>query len=179
MQHEKDLLDKLRVQDRQAQLELRASLLPKAIASCRHVLREKELAENIAEDIWMDFIYQHVDQLKEAKAISSYLRMMTIRRCIRINQWRQKHDTLEEEASLAVGSENEVVHNIDQQKYLWHLDHCLAKLNERNRRVMYMRYFQEMTQEAIGQALDVSKQYVGRVIKTSLAAIRTCLETGS
>jgi DNA-directed RNA polymerase specialized sigma subunit len=51
----------------------------------------------------------------------------------------------------------------------------LKLLSRRARRIVRMRYRNEMTQEAIGKALRVSKQYIGRLIAKSLEALRECM----
>jgi RNA polymerase sigma-B factor len=52
-----------------------------------------------------------------------------------------------------------------------HLLHLLQRLPERERRVMYMRYFEDMTQAEIAEAIGVSQMHVSRLLSRSLAAL--------
>ncbi len=52
-----------------------------------------------------------------------------------------------------------------------HLLHLLRRLPERERRVMYMRYFEDMTQAEIAEAIGVSQMHVSRLLSRSLAAL--------
>jgi RNA polymerase sigma-B factor len=47
----------------------------------------------------------------------------------------------------------------------------LHRLPERERRVMYMRYFQDMTQAEIAEAIGVSQMHVSRLLTRSLALL--------
>ncbi len=52
-----------------------------------------------------------------------------------------------------------------------HLLDLLQRLPERERRVMYMRYFEDMTQAEIAEAIGVSQMHVSRLLTRSLAAL--------
>ena len=47
----------------------------------------------------------------------------------------------------------------------------LRRLPERERRVMYMRYFEDMTQAEIAEAIGVSQMHVSRLLTRSLDAL--------
>jgi RNA polymerase sigma-B factor len=49
--------------------------------------------------------------------------------------------------------------------------HLLRHLPERERRVMYMRYFEDMTQAEIAEAIGVSQMHVSRLLTRSLDAL--------
>lgn len=172
------MLERLRARDPGAQQELRKRLFGKVKAVCLKVLQNKELAEETAEDIWMDFVYQHVDKVQEEHALGAYLRMMTVRRCVRIRQWQARHDELADQAALSAGSEQDAVNSLDEMNQVELLERCFSRLSPKVRRVLRLRYFSEMTQDAIGQALGVSKQYVNKVLMKSLEKIRACMEEG-
>jgi RNA polymerase sigma factor (sigma-70 family) len=170
------MLEKLRARDHRAQQELRRRLSPKILAVCRHMLKDEALAQEAAEDIWMDFLYEHVDQVQKERALGAYLRMMTVRRCVRIRDWQKRHEQPEDQPPLVGGSETEMVTSLDGRRQTARLEDCLKRLSRRARRIIRMRYRNEMTQEAIGKALRVSKQYIGRLIARSLEALRECMQ---
>jgi len=49
--------------------------------------------------------------------------------------------------------------------------HLLHRLPERERRVMYMRYFEDMTQAEIASAIGVSQMHVSRLLSRSIDAL--------
>ncbi|MFI2241677.1 SigB/SigF/SigG family RNA polymerase sigma factor [Streptomyces chrestomyceticus] len=49
----------------------------------------------------------------------------------------------------------------------------LARLPERDRRILYLRFFEDMTQSAIAAELNVSQMHVSRLLNRALARIRT------
>ena len=55
---------------------------------------------------------------------------------------------------------------------------ALADLPERERRILYLRFFKDMTQSEIAEIIGISQMHVSRLISQSLAKIRTdALET--
>ncbi|MFH8410246.1 SigB/SigF/SigG family RNA polymerase sigma factor [Streptomyces sp. NPDC018019] len=49
----------------------------------------------------------------------------------------------------------------------------LARLPERDRRILYLRFFQDMTQSAIAAELGVTQMHVSRLLNRALTRIRT------
>jgi RNA polymerase sigma-B factor len=56
------------------------------------------------------------------------------------------------------------------------IEGLLHQLPERQRRILVLRYFEEMSQEQIAQIVGTSQVHVGRLITTSLAALRRIAE---
>lgn len=172
------LLPRLCDGDPGAQKELRERVYPRLLATCEQVMGDRVLAEEIAADIWMDFIYDHVHKLKKEGAIGAYLRTIAIRRCVRIKNWRTRHQDIAACAPIAAGSDTEDgwIGQLDQEKRLSRLESCIKQLSERARAILRLRFYKDMTQDSIGQSIGVSKQYAGRVINGSLKQLRRCME---
>ncbi|MFD4479115.1 MULTISPECIES: SigB/SigF/SigG family RNA polymerase sigma factor [unclassified Streptomyces] len=66
---------------------------------------------------------------------------------------------------------------IEVFEYLHALAPLLAGLAERERRIIEMRFGQEMTQAQIGAALGLSQMHVSRLLSATLASLRTGLLT--
>ncbi|MGV9883845.1 SigB/SigF/SigG family RNA polymerase sigma factor [Streptomyces sp. NPDC003006] len=62
-------------------------------------------------------------------------------------------------------------------EHLHALAPLLAELGERERRIIEMRFGQEMTQSEIGAALGISQMHVSRLLSRTLAELRTGLLT--
>ena len=48
----------------------------------------------------------------------------------------------------------------------------LAALSERERRILQLRFFSELTQSEIGQELGISQMHVSRLLSRTLASLR-------
>lgn len=53
------------------------------------------------------------------------------------------------------------------------LGELLAGLSERDRRIIGLRYFEDLTQSEIAELVGVSQVHVSRILRTSIAAMRT------
>ncbi|MFC8008524.1 SigB/SigF/SigG family RNA polymerase sigma factor [Streptomyces olivaceus] len=53
---------------------------------------------------------------------------------------------------------------------------CLRKLPERKRRILYLRFFRDMTQARIGQELGISQMHVSRLLNESCQQVRRQVE---
>jgi RNA polymerase sigma-B factor len=52
----------------------------------------------------------------------------------------------------------------------------MAKLPERERRILYLRFFKGLTQSEIAEKLDISQMHVSRLLNRTLAGLRQALE---
>jgi RNA polymerase sigma-B factor len=52
----------------------------------------------------------------------------------------------------------------------------LQELSERDRRIVYLRYFEEMTQSEIAEQVGISQMHVSRLLTRSLEILATTLE---
>jgi len=170
-----ELLEQLKARDPGAQQQLRSELFGKIAATCTRLLGDPVKAESVAEDLWMDFLFTHIDKVREPRAISAYLRMMTVRRCLRLREFEAKHLDLEGGREPATDPEAELLSAIDQPRLQERLTRCLQKLDGRARWMLRLRFFEEQKLEEIGEQASVSKQYAGRVVKQSLGRLRKCM----
>lgn len=173
------LIDRVRVRDPAAILELRQILFPRLAAVCTHVLKDPALAEEIAEDVWMDFVFDSIQRVEQPEAIGTYLRVMAVRRCVRVRERRMRHEELGERSRAGSDPEGEVISALDWPDRRLSLEACLGLLSARARQILRLRFHLDQTQETIGESLGFSKQYAGRVLKRSLEALRVCLEERS
>ena len=52
----------------------------------------------------------------------------------------------------------------------------LQELSERDRRIVYLRYFEELTQSEIAERVGISQMHVSRLLTRSLEILATTLE---
>lgn len=170
------MLDRLKAREPDAQKQLSRDLYPLVLKLCRRELRG-DLAEHVASDVWTDFLFSEVDHVRAQEAIPTYLRMMTVRRCRRMQRWQDRH-LAPSGAEPVHGSEDEAVERLDDDRRIAKLTGCLERLTPRVRGVLRMRFHHGLTQQSIGESLGVTKQYAGRLVAAGLDSLRTCLEGG-
>ena len=72
-----------------------------------------------------------------------------------------------------LGSEDDQLLNLE---YRAALAPEMAKLPERERRILYLRFFKGMTQSEIAERLDISQMHVSRLLNRTLVRLREALE---
>lgn len=73
-----------------------------------------------------------------------------------------------------LGSEDESLENLE---YRASLAPEMEKLPERERRILYLRFYKGMTQSEIAERLDISQMHVSRLLNRTLIKLREALET--
>ncbi|RKU14849.1 hypothetical protein C6501_07720, partial [Candidatus Poribacteria bacterium] len=91
-------------------------------------------------------------------------------------------DGLNAEAETCETLENEVIRRLEVESFSEHLPQILAKLSERERCVLEMKFLQELSGAEIAEALGISKGRVSQITKIALAKVekiyRLALEAG-
>jgi RNA polymerase sigma-B factor len=72
-----------------------------------------------------------------------------------------------------LGTEDEHLENLE---YRASLAPEMAKLPERDRRILYLRFFKGMTQSEIADRLGISQMHVSRLLNRTLTRLREALE---
>jgi RNA polymerase sigma-B factor len=78
--------------------------------------------------------------------------------------------------SEAVGGEDP---NLDRVEMRQVLDRAMQNLNERERRIMIMRFFDEMSQSEVAKRLGISQMHVSRLQRAALEHLREHLPSES
>lgn len=144
-------------------------------AVCAHVLGDRVRAEDLAEDVLMDFAFEHVDRVEHPRAVASYLRLMAVRRARRIKQKQNRHDTDSLERTSGVDEEGMMVAAIDTPNRVACLAECIDAQDKKARTMLRLRFHAERSVTDIGREMGVSKQYVSRIMRRALEALRGCV----
>ncbi len=81
-------------------------------------------------------------------------------------------DGLNAEACAHETLEDEVIRQLEVEQLCEHLPQFLAKLTEKQRRVLEMKYFEERSGVEIAKALGISKGRVSQILKTALEKVK-------
>src|SRR5687767_15984165 len=112
------------------------------VAIAAHILGPGAAAEDLADEILVDFLFGAVHRISHERAIESYLRLMTVRRAL-----RRSH---QEKKTVSAVQPEEAVEDqdaIELRTMLPRLALCLAKLTPKARNALRLRYQNELTTE--------------------------------
>ena len=154
-----DLLYALKQRDGSAQAILRNEALPKMRRTCIRILGDSTLGEELANDLFFDFVHESVDNVDHGKALRQYLRLMTVRRTIREQKRRERVAPLQPTGSRSQPDnpplcvETALIDALDQPTRLERLAWCVRQLDKRAQRILRLRFHREKTVAAIGNVL--------------------------
>ncbi len=174
----------LRARQPEALARFRDVALPKLTGLCRRWLQSEALADEVAHDVWLDFVLRYLDEVQRPGAVNAYLQVMAARRCVRLR--RQRARQVVQADSDGEGGAQRVatlpvdgLHEAEVRLEMRGVERCMDRLAPASRRMLRLRFHGDHTQEEIGAAMGTSKQYVGRVLQKSLEALRRCLKDAS
>lgn len=169
------LLAGLHASDPAAISHLRARYRGRLIATIARICGDRRLAAEMSDDILADFVLDHAPRLRAAAAASRYLHLMAVRRAVRHRDRGHRHDPLPPALVGDADPATRLDAALDAPVMRARLADCLAEQPQRTQHMLRMRYGRDATLAAIGDALDLSKQFVGRTLTAALAALRRCL----
>ncbi len=172
---DEDELERLRARNPVAQARFFRAHRERVENICGRILGQGGDAQELAADVLGDFLYTYVDGVETPRAVSTYLKLMATRRALRWQKARDRAGEFDEETVAAADGSSD--NAIWAQQVLPRLDGCLTHLTPKAREVLKLRFSTELTNEAIGEIVGGSKQYIGRLIKESTEKLRRCLES--
>ena len=139
------------------------------------ILGSRADAEQLVADLFTDFFFKYVDNLRSCHSIPLYLKTMARRRSIRKREGLTQFVPLNQKESVEY-SETEPERAIDDQKLLRWLMRCYGGLRPRSRKILKLHFGHEQSYSSIAATLGNSKQAVGKTVKKSLSLLRECVE---
>lgn len=177
------LIDGLSRGDRAAWLDARRRLLPRVVGWCRRTAAgqlDNVAIEDLADDIFYDFALDCAQRVASPRGMWGYLKIASIRRTRRLLARRGRHRSFEADCIDRPAAQPPDHHDGEADAHLavdrHRLAECLDQLTARARRVLELRFCNDLKDTEIGRLLDVSSQYTGRIRKQALASLRTCME---
>lgn len=171
----KNLTD-VAAQNPQAQAEFFRTNWDWVYATALRILRNPVDANDVTSDVLTTFLFQRVQQLTDPERALGYLKVMTVRRALR---FRQKRGIVVEpnneaaDPTIPIDMEAAGLRELLRPR----LQHCLGGLTQKAQQALHLKFGGSLPNERIGELMGVSKQYIGRVITESIAALRRCLST--
>lgn len=142
---------------------------------CARILKSPANATDVAVDLLSDFMNHYVHQLSDPGALHAYLRMMAIRRATTYRNRSAKSVSMAVELEDTNGANpEEIAHWLT---LVPRLEGCLGALSPKARQALRLSFGHHQTHVEIGHEIGGSKQYIGRLIKQSLKALKRCMES--
>ena len=168
-------LARLRRREPAAQARFFSAFRERVEHLCARILGQSGDAQELAADVLGDFLYTYVDGVETPRAVPTYLKLMATRRSLRLHKAKERAGEIDDEQ----------LHDdtVTPDQAIWarqvmpKLDRCMGILTPKAREVLRLRFGTELTNEAIGDIVGGSKQYIGRLIKESTEKLKTCLES--
>ncbi|MBN1961414.1 MAG: RNA polymerase sigma factor [Deltaproteobacteria bacterium] len=170
-----ELMAGIKQNDEEAHRRFWSIYFPIVHGICMKVLGEGFSANEISVEVLDDFLTKYIHTLESPKAILTYLQLMATRRSIKE---KQRLDTaydyhIENQVALnTVSPEDRATYHLIMPR----LNICLNKLTPKVQRIVKMRYFEELSNSDIAVRLGISKQYIGRMLNSTMVVLRKCLE---
>lgn len=132
-------------------------------------------ADAMAADLFIDFFYRFVDEIRIPQAIPAYVKIMAVRRTQRLLR-RNERVVAEESVEASDDSSATPEEHALRQTSVQLLSECLKHLTPKARTVLKLQYGHDMSFSEAGAHLGVSKQAVGKMALKSVETLRRCIE---
>ncbi|MDD8025502.1 MAG: RNA polymerase sigma factor [Acidobacteriota bacterium] len=165
-----ELFERIRQGDREAYLLLTRAYQKKVFALAYAFFRNKEDALDLVQETFLR-LFQKIDSYQEGRNFEAWL--LQVARNLCIDHYRKNHLRRElecatpvEELPVAAAGAEEAIHASDLKDVL---SRCVERLADRQRQIFIMRHYNQLKNEEIAQALDIS---LGTVKSLHFKAIR-------
>lgn len=136
----------------------------------------KELAEDLTSDVFIS-VYKNLHRYDAEKSfITTWLYAIAYNRLKNYYKSR-KNNVYSIECLIEMSNEIHIVKydSSEQEELRLVLKNVMKELPERNRRIVLMKYYGNMTSREIGKCLDISPGNVRIILKRSLAMLKSKL----
>jgi len=136
-----------------------------------HFLRDRSLAEEIAQDVFLQ-LYRSLDSLETEAHVTFWLRRVTSNRCVDYVRKRRRRPEVALEETPELRSFDAPADPFMSRK----LQALLQSLPEKPRLVMILRYQEDLMPEEIARILDMPVRTVKSHLHRSLTMLREKME---
>lgn len=170
---DQSLWQRLREDEEDAFTELTRRYYRKLLHYGRKFTPNAQLAEDALQDLLVN-LWVHRKSVRETPSVNHYLMkayrnqiFKAIKATDRTVEWQ---DQLDELRADILSEENQ--YHFDQGLDFGKMTSLLTKLPERQKEVLYLRFFHDLSPEEIASMLDIKPQSVRNIIQRALANLR-------
>jgi len=139
------------------------------------ITSSEEIVEDAIHDLFVE-IWKNRETIGSTDNIRAYLTVSLRRKIIKSLQKRQKttSDKTPEEVNFAAELAIDEVIIAAERSEEWgrKLKNAMSKLSDRQREVLYMKYYSQMSNEDISEALEINNQSVRNLVHRSLEQLK-------
>jgi RNA polymerase sigma-70 factor (ECF subfamily) len=174
------LLEQVRAGDADAWGELYRTFAPAIFRFCRRALPTREDAEDATTEIFMK-VRQKLGTFDASRPFTAWLYKVASNHCwdiLRRRRIRQDLETEDVEALPLEHSEPSQLERLQAEHASAEVRSGLAKLPDRARMALVLRYFAEMSYDEIAETLGVQRAFVGVLLLRARHQLRDILRQG-
>ncbi len=175
-----EVLSRVRVGDADAWGELYRRYAPAIFRFCRRALPTREDAEDATTEVFMK-VRQKLGTFDSSRPFSSWLYKVASNHCwdlLRRRRIRQDLETEDAEALPLEHPEPSQLERLQVEHANKEVRDALAKLPDRARMALVLRYYTEMSYDEIADALGVRRAFVGVLLLRARHQLRDILRQG-
>jgi RNA polymerase sigma-70 factor (ECF subfamily) len=146
---------------------------PKIYDYIRIRIRNPAVAEELAEDVFIS-VYKNLHVYDENRSfIATWLYAIAGNRLKNYyKSWQYREYNIEDLEAIDYSNIKECRNDMEQVELRLVLDCLIRKLPKRNRQIVYMKYYHNMTSREIGKIMNLSSCNVRIILKRSLNTLR-------
>ena len=136
----------------------------------------KELVEDCLQEIWID-LWEKRKKLSKVSAIKPYLLKTLRRRVIRKLQYQEKKNHWignfpDEILGFAFSVEEKIIAQQSQEVIQQKITNVLDKLSNRQKEVIYLRFYQELSYDEICEVMELKRQSMHNLLQEAFRSIK-------
>lgn len=136
-----------------------------------------DYVDDVAQEVYLDF-YRTIGDLRPDVDPLRWLKGMARKRCLKFFHQRKKRNErmLATAAELLARTETSWDRRSTQSGVQDALEDCMDKMPERSRKIVAMRYEQDLASSEIGSLLEMTAEAVRGALMRIRAALKECVE---
>ena len=150
----------------------------KALRAAFLITHNEPMAEDVVQDVFVRF-YQRADCFDEARPFEPYFMRSVANAALNLVEREKKGCSFADEDTSELEELLEQAASVEEQVELntlkWQISEALAKLRPRQRAVIIQRYYLEMSEKEMSEALDNPPGTVKWLLNTARARLRSLL----
>jgi RNA polymerase sigma-70 factor (ECF subfamily) len=163
--------------DRQAFARLYELTAPKLLAACVHMLKRRELAEDVLQDLFVKVWHRASDYQAERGSVMTWL--YSVQRYLALDKLRARRPTeeLDDELSNTLAFDGpDPAANAISSDMAARVHQCLETLTDVQRRTVTLAFFEGLTHTELTQRLQTPLGTVKSWVRRGLLGLQKCLE---
>jgi len=150
----------------------------KALRTAFLITHDEPMAEDVVQDVFIRF-YQRIRYFDETRSFEPYFMRSVINAALNCIEREKKISSVSEEDTCEVENLLEAAASVEEQVEFntlkWQIAEALAKLPPRQRAVIVQRYYLEMSEKEMSEALDFPPGTVKWLLNTARTRLRSLL----